>query len=347
MMSFWQSCKTWVWRNSPYILTGAGILGGVGTVILACKATTKLPEVNARNEGRMDLIAAYEEEVSLQENEDGEIGYSEKDHKKNILNARIAGLWEYVKLYGPSFLVGAGSVACILGGCGVLNKRLGASLAACASIERAFSEYRKRVIAAEGKDADDRYFYGVEKKKIQVPELDENGNEKKDKNGKVKTKEVEISFLPTEGEWTKLGYSPYAKMFDDFNSNEFTRGDQYHNLAFLDIQEKEAQRELERKGYLLLNDVYEMLDFEKTPEGQVVGWIYDPEKKIFPDHEGDNKVDFMILHVRTNPEAEEQRKDFLLGKTDAVIVDFNVDGVIIDKIGTMERRFRAPWRYRV
>ncbi len=346
-MNFWQNCKAWVWKNSPYILTGAGILGGIGATVLACKATTKLPEVTAENEARLDLIQCYEEAAAEEKTEDGVVGYSEKDHKKNVLNARIAGLWAYAKLYGPAILTGAASVACILGGTGILNKRLGVSIAACASIERAFKEYRKRVIDAEGKDADDRYFYGIEKKTIEVPELDENGEEKKDKNGKVKTKKVEVSFIPTEGEWTKLGYSPYAKMFDDFNSCEFERGDQYHNLAFLDLQEKEACKELERKGYLLLNDVYEMLDFEKTPEGQVVGWIYDPEKKIFPDHEGDNKVDFMITHVRKNPEAEEQRKDFLLGRCDAVIVDFNVDGVIIDKIGTMERRFRAPWRYRV
>lgn len=346
-MRLWQNIKSWTWRNSPYILTGLGIAGGAATIALACKATTKLPEVNAANEARMELLETYEDAVTDEETEDGQIVYSEEQHKKNVFNARVQGLWEYAKLYGPAFLTGLGSVACILGGAGILNKRLGASLAACASIEHAFSQYRKRVIEHEGKDADDRYYYGIEKKKVQVPELDENGEEKKDKNGKVKTKEVEVSFIPTGGSWTELGYSPYARMFDDYNSNEFSRNDPYFNKAFLDMTQDLANKELERKGYLLLNEVYAMLDFEKTPEGQVVGWIYDPDKELFPDHNGDNNVDFMIYHVCKNPDAEEQRKAFLFERTDAVIVDFNVDGVILDKIGQIERRFRVPWRSRV
>lgn len=342
-MKFWQGLKAWTWRNSPYILTGLGIAGGVATVVLACKATTKLPEVNAKNEARMELLEALKE-AAAEESEDGDIAYTEKQHKNNVLKARVAGMWEYAKIYGPAAIVGLGSGACILGGAGILSKRLGASLVACASIERAFSQYRKRVIEHEGTEADERYYYGIEKKKEKVPELDENGEEKKDKNGKVKTKEVEISFVPAGGDWTKLGYSPYARMFDEFNSNEFSRGDQFFNQSFLDMQQRTANYELERKGYLLLNEVYQLLDFEKTPEGQVVGWIYDPDHELYPDHHGDNRVDFMLYNVCKNPQAEEQRKDFLLGKTDAVIVDFNVDGVILDKIGKVERRFRVPWR---
>ena len=66
------------------------------------------------------------------------------------------------------------------------------------------------------------------------------------------------------------------------------------------------------RGYILLNEVFEMIGMPLTSVGACVGWVYDEKNPI-----GDNFVDFDINRRGTNPN---------------VILDFNVDGVICDKI---------------
>jgi hypothetical protein len=79
---------------------------------------------------------------------------------------------------------------------------------------------------------------------------------------------------------------------------------------------------LEKKGYLFLNDVYEMLGFERTKAGQVVGWIYNLD-----DPNGDNHVDFGIYDGNNA-----DKRQFVNGLERAILLDFNVDGPILDLI---------------
>lgn len=65
-----------------------------------------------------------------------------------------------------------------------------------------------------------------------------------------------------------------------------------------------------RRGHLFLNEVFEKIGLPKTKEGQFVGWVYDENNPV-----GDNFVDFGI-----NPR----------GSHPNVILDFNVDGYILD-----------------
>ena len=67
--------------------------------------------------------------------------------------------------------------------------------------------------------------------------------------------------------------------------------------------------------------MYESLGYDHTPAGAVVGWIYDPNN---PAHDGDSMVDFGMTKVlRRNAYGEME---------EVTALDFNVDGVIYDKI---------------
>ena len=59
-----------------------------------------------------------------------------------------------------------------------------------------------------------------------------------------------------------------------------------------------------------------MLDVTRTKAGAVVGWVLDGE--------GDNYVDFGLYEAYNNR--------FINGWERSMILDFNVDGVIYDKI---------------
>ena len=110
----------------------------------------------------------------------------------------------------------------------------------------------------------------------------------------------------------------YARLFDD--SCQGWSKDPEYNLTFLRTQERWANDVLRTKGYLFLNDVYDMLGIKRTKIGQIVGWIYDEKNPI-----GDNYIDFGI-DIEDNTEiADMDGNRFIL-------LDFNVDGNILDRI---------------
>ena len=65
-----------------------------------------------------------------------------------------------------------------------------------------------------------------------------------------------------------------------------------------------------------------MLNIPRTKAGQVVGWIYDKEHPT-----GDNFVDFGIYNLNI-----EKARDFVNGYERSIVLDFNVDGPILDMI---------------
>lgn len=68
-----------------------------------------------------------------------------------------------------------------------------------------------------------------------------------------------------------------------------------------------------------MNEIYDLLGIPRTKAGAVVGWVYDK------DHPGDNNyVDFGLY--------SERNQDFINGFSRTVLLDFNVNGNILDLI---------------
>ena len=110
--------------------------------------------------------------------------------------------------------------------------------------------------------------------------------------------------------------SPYAKFFDD-GCTGWSK-DPEESLWFLKLQQDYANNKLKTRGYLFLNEVYEMLGIPRTAAGCVVGWIYDEK---CPN--GDNFVDFGIFDTN-----KPKSRDFVNGYERVILLDFNVDGNI-------------------
>lgn len=109
-------------------------------------------------------------------------------------------------------------------------------------------------------------------------------------------------------------YSDHARWFDA-GCVRWVKNSEY-NKIFLIQSENHCNDLLRRKGYLFLNEVYNVLGIPRSEAGQLVGWIY----------KDDSYVDFGLC--ADNPIT----KDFIDGYRNDVILDFNVDGVILDKI---------------
>ena len=284
-------------KHSPEILIVAGIAGVVTSAVMACKATTKINDILDQTKEELGKVndALANEKIS-------EDVYSKEDAKKDLAIIYIQTGVKLVKLYGPSLILGALSITSILASNNILRKRNVALAAAYATIDNSFKEYRSRVIERFGKDLDRELKYNIKAKEISETTVDENGKE----TTVTKTVPVVESEEPSD----------YARFFCEGCAG-WTK-DPEMNLVFLRQQQNWANELLKTRGYLFLNEVYDMLGIERSKAGQVVGWVYDETN---PDC--DNYVDFGIYDI-----YNERKRAFVNGWERSILLDFNVDGDI-------------------
>lgn len=287
-------------KHSPEILIITGVVGVVTSAVIACKATTKIGKVAEEHENQINDV---HEAVKKGVTKAGEL-YNEEDAKRDLAIIYTQTSFKYVKLYAPAIILGTLSLTAIISSNNILRKRNVALAAAYTAIDKSFKNYRSRVIERFGKDLDRELRYNIKAKEIEETVTDKNGNETTVK----KTVEVVDPNM----------YSDYAKVFDE-TCYAWSKSAEY-NLTFLKEQQAHANRKLQQEGYLFLNDVYEMIGFPKTKAGQVVGWVYDEKNPV-----GDNFVDFGIYDL-----YNEKAREFVNGYERSIILDFNVDGNVLD-----------------
>lgn len=288
-------------KASPEIMVVAGVVGVVTSTVMACKATTKVNDILEETKKQVDDVHNVLDSDVITEEE-----YNNDDAKKDLAIIYTQAGVKLIKLYAPSVIVGALSITGILASHKILKKRNVALTAAYATIDRSFKEYRGRVVERFGKELDRELRYNIKAQEIEEKTVDKDGNETIEK----KT----ISVVDPNM------YSDYARIFDN-GSMGWTKDPEY-NLMFLKLQQNQANDRLRAQGYLFLNDVYDMLGIPRTKAGQIVGWIYDEENPV-----GDNFVDFGIYDI-----YNEKACDFVNGRERSIVLDFNVDGNILDMI---------------
>lgn len=295
-------------KHSPEILVVAGVTGTVISAVMACKATTKLSGLLDDTKEKIDMYHQGAEDGKVKSNVNGEIvvvDYTEEDCTRDISIAYAQTALNVAKLYAPAVALGALSITAILASNNIMRKRNFALVTAFATESKLFKEYRGRVIDRFGEELDRELKYNIVNKEVEETVVDEKGKEKKVK------KTVQVVDPNSIGQ--------FARFFDEW-CNGFDPNDREYNLMFLKAQQSQANTILQKRGYLILNEVYEMLGIPKTSIGQYTGWVYDPKNC---DHEGDNFVDFGIYNVEN-----EKARDFVNGREPAILLDFNCDGDI-------------------
>lgn len=234
-------------KNGSTILTVTGAVGVVGTTVLAVKATPKA----------LELIKMAEEEKG------------EKLTKTEVFTTAAPA-------YIPTVLVGAGTLACILGA-HTLNKKQQASLmSAYALLDSSYKEYRAKVEELHGKEETD---------KIQEEIAKDHYVEK-----------VKIEYEKT------LFYDYFSK--------------RYFEATMLDVVQAEADlnRLIVNEGGAFLNDYYELMGLEPTPEGKELGW----STGILESMYWANWVDFDHKRV----ELEDGMECYIITMVQEPVIDF-------------------------
>lgn len=274
-------------KYTPEILLVCGGVAAVATVVVACKETLKLEDI---------LDKHIEASQSIDEKYEGITG--SKEAKKEKLAVTGETCISIVKLYAPAVGLGLISGGCIVASHNVLQRRYLGMVAAYEALDKAFGNYRQNVIDDQGEEKDREY-----STKMIVG----------DPNDGVK--------ISSDDDYARIGYSGYAKLFDETNSFSW-KDSPLDNLTFLQVRQRDANELLHARGYLFLNEVYDLLDLRnqidggilKTYAGQVVGWKDD-------EFHG-KRVDFGF----------EKNLDFMQGREPSVMLDFNVDGNILEEL---------------
>lgn len=293
-----------VQKYSPEILVTIGVVGVIGTVVVACKSTLKAQDILDEHESNMQTV---KDAADLNEE------YRENDMKREAAMVYAITAKEFAKLYAPALGLGAFSIGCILAGNNILRKRNFALIAAYNTVSDMFNRYRKNVIDELGEEADGRFRAGKKAKKILVKQIDEKTGKEKEIN-----KKVDVASVPGD-------ISEYGRWFVKGNTTQYDNHP-FYNISYVKSQETYFNNLLQTRGHVFLSEVYDALGFERTPASIVVGWV---------KGNGDDYIDFGIID-NAYIECDEYNTAKVDSKSsiyeDGFFVDFNVDGVIFDKI---------------
>ena len=257
-------------KNAPEILLVTGILAGIATVVVACKETVKAA----------DVVEQFKEDVAdtkeakrihdmggVIETDNGDVirseaadNFDDKAYRVNMFRAYRDLTWGLTKTYAPAIGLGIISLSCILSSHGILKKRELAAVATSTALRQAFDEYRARVRSEIGEDLEKDIYNGRIERTFMGPAT-------VDKDGNVTDDNVNTYKLATRG-------SVYSRFYDE--SVEDWKKDGRLNWESLVSDMKYLNYKLIADGHLFLNDVYKQLGFPITCQGQMAGWLYDP-----------------------------------------------------------------------
>lgn len=211
--------------NSPAILTAIGVVGTLGTAYLTGKATLKASE----------LIRAEERQISLDRTGQPDNHFTLTRKEKAQL------LW---KLYLPAAGVAALTVTCIIGANRIGTRRAAAMAAAYSLSERAFTEYKHKVVEKLG-----------EKKEQQV--RDEVAQDRVNRNP-LSANEVIFT-----GKGKVLIYDSISGRYFESSKSEIEKAEIAINKQILDDMNA------------TLYEFYELIGLAPTPYSSEVGWNCD------------------------------------------------------------------------
>lgn len=301
-------------EHSPEILAAVSSVASVGAVIFAVKSGTKAGEVLEEHQKKLDEVHTVVKAAEEAEDQT-EWDYSSDDEKKDLAKIYVSTGLKMAKTYAPTIILESIALACNFGGAYTSRKKINSLIATATVMQGMHEAYRQNVIERFGKDVDEELRYGLKTKVKDY--ISGDGQEVKSENIKIMDKKPDDK-------------QDISRIFDE--TSEFYIRDAYSNRQFIKSIEQWANRELRKRGFLFLNDVYVKLGFAPTEYGHDAGWVY-KDKTTDDVRKHHNYVEIKMIDVFGNP-----AKEFEMGVEPSVILDFNIDGVIKDEINWEKKK---------
>ena len=307
-------------QKSPEICLVCGIVGVIGTVVVACKATLKADEILDKHADAKKRIEDAKAAVA-EGDASGEV-YTEEDAKKDELIAKKDLLVGFGKLYAPALGLGVLSIGLILTSYRIINGRFVGMLGAYTTLDNQFKKYKQKVVDTIGEEKERELRTGVVKKNGYVEEVNATGD-KKVVEKEVEQREPDVD----DGEYCE------QVIFSEFTAKEWDR-DMNYTESFLVSQQAYFNNLLFTRGYVFLYEVKRALGMSPKPEDVIKGWICDPANAS-----AHAPLSFGIRGPIYRETGEHTMKNGRVVKTlsgKEYLLEFNIDGVIWNLIDLWE-----------
>ena len=282
-------------KNAPTILAVMGAVGAVAATGLAIDGTLKAQEEldrRAREEKGESYYKAQEAQHLLEEGQSNtdickaldvkvvKTDEEAKEYVADLVSLKPLTTKEkillYVKYYTPAAIMLGASVFCIFSGNHISKKRIIQLTGALAASTVSLNEYKDKVAEVVGK------------KKAQEIK-DELTQDKVLNNPATEAN----TFIPN------MGNQPDLSLWYDTVSDRYF----YSNIDYIRKAEIEAQRLLEKNGFVSMNDVYAILGIREIPLGDDCGWSKDMNGSVILEtgavlDEKGNPVGTLSMDVR-------------------------------------------------
>lgn len=249
-----KTTQEFVSQRSPEILTAIGITGMISTTVLAVRATPKA----------MRLIEEAEYKKGMSQ---------EIVDLTPIETVKVA--W---KPYIPAIVTGTFSIACLIGATSVNSRRNAALATAYKLSEKAFAEYKEKVIETIGEKKEQ-----VVKEKVHQERVEKNP--------------VSNSSVIITGKGKTLCYEYYSGRYFESDIEEIRKAvNTVNRRMYYDV-------------HVSLSEFYDELDLEHTAISDSVGWNLDSGfvEVEFSSHIADDGRPCIVVNYQTAPRYDFDR----------------------------------------
>ena len=247
-------------KNLPTILAVAGSIGAVATAACARKDTIRAEQ--KMEELRRDLkgidydnfikaVRLRKRNRKISNEEIAKAIGCDQTYLEDILEEDVSTKEKakvYLKSYVPTFLMGAATIACILGGNHIAGKRLAALAGAYMISEGKLKEYKEKMKEVIGEKKADEVESAI------IADHLEKNNQQLD----------EI----TQSDGLGMNNIPNLSLWYDIFSDRYF----YSSSDRIRMAEIEGQSMLNENGFVDLNAIYSMLGLNEIPLGEYLGW---------------------------------------------------------------------------
>lgn len=206
-------------ENSPVVLTGVAVAGTVSTALLTAKATFRAREEWLRYDWNNDLVPS-----------------DPRERRKEA----VSMTWKH---YIPPVVTGAVTIGCIVGANTVSSRRNTALVTAYSLTDRAFSEYKEKVIEQIGETKEQRVRDAIAQDRV---------------NQDPPTREIVIAG------------SGDVLCFESLTGRYFSS-----TMETLRKAQNDVNSEILTDMYQSQNDFHRLIGLDPTGYGETVGWNTD------------------------------------------------------------------------
>ena len=256
-------------KNAPTILATMGAIGTVAAVVMSSDSALKAKHIieveEFKNQNRdfcdkylpenVDSRESIKDICNIMESRGMTVEESQlleyNDTKSTLSTADKALI--YAKAYAPTAIMTAASIFCIFGGNHISKQRIASLAGAYILKETAFDEYKQKA---------------------------------EEMLGKKKASEISDDIIqshinqnpPTEANTLQpnIPNPVQLSLWYDETSNRYF----YSNAEYIRRAELEANRMLDKNGYVGINDVYSILGIDEIPLGDDMGWQKDMNGEV-------------------------------------------------------------------